>query len=224
MKQQRNRQRASTRIGPHPKYVLELMIGNLLGDGSLEKRSKSTRFVFSQAGKNQEYLYWLHAQYAAYGYCSENIPKQSVQIGKGNIVHRRLRFRTWSYTSLNWLYDDFYKSPVGILIPWKKIPEKIDKWLTPVCLAVWFMDDGSAGSPSGGLKIATHCFAQADLIRVQKALQTKYHLSSSLYLNKKNSSQYVLAFGQKDATTFAKVISPWIHPSMRYKLRFVRSL
>jgi hypothetical protein len=129
MKQQRNRQRASTRIGPHPKYVLELMIGNLLGDGSLQKRGNATRFVFQQAGKNQEYLYWLHAQYAAYGYCSENIPKQSVRIGKGNIVRRVLRFRTWSYTSLNWLYDDFYKSPGGILIPWKKFQRRLTNGL-----------------------------------------------------------------------------------------------
>ena len=86
MKQFPTKQRASTRIGPHPKCILELMTGNLLGDGSLEKQHNATRFVFSQEEKNMEYLYWLHKQFALYGYCSQKKPVQHTRVGKRNTV------------------------------------------------------------------------------------------------------------------------------------------
>lgn len=225
MKHQNTKQRANTRIGPHPKPVLDYMIGNLLGDGSLEHRANATRFVFSQEGRNQEYLHWLHAQYATYGYCSPHMPKQHRRIGKGNTIRWVLRFRTWSYSSLNWLYESFYTRPEPCFPPHRKrIPKDIDQWLTPRSLAVWFMDDGSvSGNPStGGLKIATQCFSQEDLWRVQEALQSNFQIGSSLHRAKKE--QWVLAFGQKDAKAFAALIDEWMHPSMRYKLRFVKSL
>ena len=235
MKHYHTKQRASTRIGPHPKFVLQLMIGNLLGDGSLEKRHNATRFVFSQEAKNQEYLHWLHTQFATYGYCSPQKPKQYKRIGKQNTVRWTIRFRTWSYSNLNWLYDAFYTpisqkplqpyvqdKTLSCLKPRKRIPQKLDEWLTPMSLALWFMDDGSvSGNPStGGLKIATHCFTKQDLQRVQHILFMKFKVCSKLSFDK---SQPVLVFGQKDAAKFAQLILPWVHPSMQYKLRFVKS-
>jgi hypothetical protein len=236
MKQYQKKQRAFSRIGPHPKEILELMIGNLLGDGSLEKRHNATRFVFSQEGRNQEYLHWLHKQFAAYGYCSPQKPMQHIRISKGNKVRRTLRFRTWSFISFNWLYDAFYSPavhkpllPDGLedtfglapLKPQKRIPELLAEWLTPKVLALWFMDDGSvSGNPStGGLKIATHCFTKRDLQYVQHILCVKFQVSSKLHRDKLH---YVLAFNQYDAAQFAALILPWVHPSMQYKLRFVK--
>lgn len=236
MKQFPTKQRASTRIGPHPKCILELMTGNLLGDGSLEKRHNATRFVFSQEEKNMEYLYWLHKQFAIYGYCSQKKPVQHTRVGKRNTVCRTIiRFRTWSYSSFHWYYDAFYppvvhksklpytircKLPYFPLKRQKKIPEMLHEWLTPQSLAVWFMDDGSTCGNSGGLKIATHCFTKNDLQRVQHILNTQFNLSSKLHSDK---HQYVLAFGQKGAAKFASLILPWLHPSMKYKIRFVKS-
>ena len=75
---------AKFRIGPHPKYILDLLIGNLLGDGSLEYRQNATRFVFSQENTNQEYLHWIHQQYSQSGYCSQKKPHQKIRLGKKN--------------------------------------------------------------------------------------------------------------------------------------------
>jgi hypothetical protein len=234
MRQFQTKQRASTRIGPHPKCILELMTGNLLGDGSLEKRHNATRFVFSQEGKNMEYLHWLHKQFAVYGYCSPKKPIQHTRIGKGNTVRRVIRFRTWSYSSFHWCYDAFYppvvqkpklpyvmrcKLPYFPLKRQKKIPEMLHEWLTPRSLAVWFMDDGSVSGNSGGLQFATNCFTKHDLQRVQHILNVQFNVFSKLHSDK---HQYVLAFGQKDAAKLASLILPWIHPSMKYKIRCVK--
>jgi len=44
------------RIGPHNYDILSLVIGSLLGDGSMEKCSNGSRFVYYQAKINGEYL------------------------------------------------------------------------------------------------------------------------------------------------------------------------
>jgi hypothetical protein len=44
------------RIGPHNYDILSLVIGSLLGDGSMEKSTNGSRFVYYQAKVNGEYL------------------------------------------------------------------------------------------------------------------------------------------------------------------------
>ena len=44
------------RIGAHNYQILSLLIGSLLGGGSMEKSTNGSRFVFYQAKVNGEYL------------------------------------------------------------------------------------------------------------------------------------------------------------------------
>jgi ubiquinol-cytochrome c reductase cytochrome b subunit len=46
------------RIGPHNLNVIQVIIGSLLGDGHLEKRSKGigSRLILEQTSRNVEYL------------------------------------------------------------------------------------------------------------------------------------------------------------------------
>jgi hypothetical protein len=44
------------RIGPHNYEILSILIGSLLGDGSMEKSKDGYRFVFYQKGDHIEYL------------------------------------------------------------------------------------------------------------------------------------------------------------------------
>lgn len=63
------------RIGPHNKYIMDLFIGSLLGDGSLEKHGSGSRFSFYQSSKARRgFLLWLHSKVAALGYCNDKIP------------------------------------------------------------------------------------------------------------------------------------------------------
>jgi LAGLIDADG DNA endonuclease family len=51
---------------------------------------------------------WLHKNIYNLGYCSENKPKLLTQIGKENKKYYSIKFRTWSYSSFNYIYDEFY--------------------------------------------------------------------------------------------------------------------
>lgn len=229
--------RANQRIGPHPKAIIELMVGNLLGDGSLERRCGATRFVISQENTNQEYLAWLHTQYAEAGYCSPVKPRQQKRIGKGNIVRWTLRCRTWSYTSLNWLHEMFYHPGINrvnfvdranpldkTIVYRKRVSDELEYWLTPRAIAVWFMDDGSVSGDlsTGGLKFATNGFSLHDVEKLQAMFLRKYAIVAQIHRTKKHPDQGVLAFGQRASKQLAFLLSPWMHPSMKYKLRAVR--
>jgi hypothetical protein len=124
------------RIGPHNFYILSILIGSLLGDGSMEKSINGSRFVFYQAKVNGEYLLWLHQVISKLGYTDKNIPKIYMRKGSAlvddlNEIRYYYRFRTFTFSSFNWIYDAFYPNETR-----KVIPDFIDVYLTPLVLAV----------------------------------------------------------------------------------------
>jgi hypothetical protein len=44
------------RIGPHNFNILSILVGSLLGDGTMEKDGKGSRFAFYQEKTHGEYL------------------------------------------------------------------------------------------------------------------------------------------------------------------------
>lgn len=120
---------ASKRIGPHNIDVLSILIGSLLGDGSLERKGDGTRFCFYQEKSHAEYLLWLHSRLFELGYCKEEIPKIMSRSGEKGLRYY-LRFRTFTFSSLNWIYEGFYKNSKKVL------PEFIEYYLNPEGLAI----------------------------------------------------------------------------------------
>ncbi len=47
-----------------------------------------------------------------------------------------LRFKTWTYSNLNYLHEEWYKNNSNIL------PSNIAEYITPLSLAIWIMDNG----------------------------------------------------------------------------------
>jgi hypothetical protein len=47
---------STKRIGPHNYEILCILIGSLLGDGSMEKDGNGSRFCFYQKGEHIEYV------------------------------------------------------------------------------------------------------------------------------------------------------------------------
>lgn len=196
------------RIGPHNFTVIEVLIGALLGDAHLEKRGIGIRAKFEQTSRNVEYLIWFHKFFASQGYCSERIPKLFKQIKKNNFVYHGFKFSTFSFSSLRWLYDQFYINQV------KHLPiQLLNEFLTPMALAIWFIDDGSLLGK--GYKIATSCFEKEELDQLCKLLYDKYNLECSLHKDRKYYSLYIKS---TSAENFAQLIKPYIIDSMKYKL------
>lgn len=202
--------RSKNRIGPHNFKIIEFIFGSLLGDGYAEKRINSTRILFHQEGSHGEYLKWSHNFVSNLGYCSTVIPKLTTRLGRYGKIRTVLRFRTFSYSSFNWIHECFYKNHKKIL------PICIDKFLTPLALAIWIMDDG--GKVGSGLKLATNNFTKLEVLRLCKILFVKYKLKATIQkAGDINNVQYIIYIPTESMPLLTSIVKPYIHPSMKYK-------
>ena len=221
-----------TFVGPHNIDILSAIFGGLLGDSYAEKRvgktRTSTRITMNQGNCNQEYLFAAHKFLSSCGYCSIEKPKQKTVILKNNKTYFFRQIHTYSFASFNWLRDAFY--PNGI----KCIPttELLEQYLTPLALAVWISDDGSA-TKTGGVRIATNCFSEQDILRVCKFLKYKYGILATTPKagkygilattpkagpSQKGKQQYNLYIRKQSVPILITILSHLMAPSMLRKL------
>ena len=205
---------AEKRIGPHNQDVISVLVGNLLGDGHGEKRKNATRFHIHMSSRNAEYVFWLHNFFAERGYASLKKPSVAKQIGKGNSVYLSIKWRTFSFRSLNSLYDAFYVERGAGERGWRKrVPPNIGSLLTEKSLSIWVMDDG--GRSGSGMKISTESFSLSDTLLLQRALRDKWSLEPTV---QRHAGSYLLYFRKSDLPRLDALVRPHFLPSMLYKL------
>lgn len=208
---------SNLRIGPHNFNILEIIIGSLLGDGTMERKENSLacNFAFYQEKIHGEYLLWLHREITALGYCKEEIPQ--IQSRKGisdtHEVRYTFRFRTFTYTSFYWIYEGFYNNSEKRR---KIIPEWIKDYLSPRALAIWIMDDGTY-LKNKGLRFSTNSFTLSEVKYLGSILESKYGLSFTLHKTGV-VNQYALYIPKKNMPLLIEIVKPHIHPTMLYKL------
>jgi hypothetical protein len=83
--------------------------------------------------------------------------------------------------------------------------------LTPVALAHIIMGDGSV--QRYGLIICTDCYSIEDTIRLINVLIIRYRLECTLRVHRTN---------QTSMPSLLNIVSPYMHPSMLYKLKSSR--
>lgn len=210
-----SRLKSDLRIGPHNEDVVSVLIGSILGDSHLERRNRGlgTRVIFEQCNRNVEYLMWFHNFFSSRGYCSTNKPKLITRIKKHNKVFHHYRVSSYTFTSLNWLHEMFYQQIDSRFV--KIIPQDLEKYLTPLALAIWFMDDGSKINKT--VRIATNCFQISDLECLCTILKIKYNLDVSIQKGGVNKGN-ILYIKTNSLTTFINIVKPYMLPSMLYKL------
>lgn len=123
---------ADTRVGPHNINILCIITGSLLGDAHAERRviGNGTRVSFYQEARHSQYLLWLHSLVAGLGYCNPNTPKIRTRLGKNGLLRYIIRFHSFTYTSFNDIYDNWYSNGV------KHVPVNISDYLSPLALAI----------------------------------------------------------------------------------------
>lgn len=184
-----------------------ILAGLLLGDGHLETQNngKTYRLKVEHGLLQTEYTNWLYEAF-------NNLVLQEPKVKKRNEKPESIWFSTVSHGAFRFYGHQFYDSLNG-----KKIPKMIHKLLTPESLAVWYMDVGSKKSNKHKThNIHTLGFSRDDLVRVQKALQEKFQLETTLH--KQKGKYWRIYIPQKSTERFLEIITPYIIPSMKYKL------
>jgi len=226
------RVKALNRIGPHHLDILSIVFGSLLGDGSLSRDGEGTRLVLYQSGGHAQYLLYIHVILAELGYCPSTVPVISARLKYGvkdsSNEHRHvIRFRTFSFSSFNWIFDAFYpeaRLATGIGAEWRKsynngtkrVPLCIADYLTPRALAIWIMDDGTLYK-NKGLRLCTNGFMLEDVLLLQKVLLNSFSLKTSLHQTGV-PNQYGIYIWKSSMNKLRDITGTFIHPSMKYKI------
>lgn len=185
----------------------ELIVGLLLGDGHLETQNGRTyRLKIEHSIKQKDYVDWL---YQCFFEWVNQPPKARIKdsFGKKIISYG---FTTCSSGSFRFYAQQFYSDKKKI------IPKMIGKLLSPLSLAIWFMDDGSRKSFDHHTYIIHALgYSKQELCLVKKALAEKFDISIGLH---KQYDKWRIYVYSDSAEKFRKLIEFYIVPLMRYKL------
>jgi ubiquinol-cytochrome c reductase cytochrome b subunit len=201
------------RIGPHKYDILCILIGSLLGDGHMERDGNGSRFCFYQKGEHIEYILWLHNILYYNGYCKENLPQIQSRKIDGKLVYY-CRFRTFTFSSFNWIYEGFYVNGK------KVIPNWIENYISPISLAIWIMDDGG-WIKDRGIKLCTNCFKLSDIKLLVSILKTKYEFKLAIH-SAGSLDQYNIYIPKSNLPVLIPLVLPHMHPYFLYKLNMVK--
>nr|QGX86668.1 putative site-specific DNA endonuclease [Chloroidium sp. UTEX 3077] len=200
---------SNKRVGPHNLDVISVLVGGLLGYCYGEKRNNSTRFVIHASSTNVEYIYSLHKLLYKNGYCSAKKPGMRKEIGKNNKVYFSIKFRTFSFTSLNFLHDIFYNESKEKIISFE-----IHKLLNRQAFAIWFVAHG--GISGSGLMLSTGSFAYKDVVTLQRAIHQNFKILPTIQRHKQ---AHVLYFKKEDKEDVFNIIKDFLVDSMLYKFK-----
>ena len=179
-------------------HQLEILVGCLMGDAYIHPRGQ---IQIAQSSKQSTYVYWKYKELKnlAYGLPTkiERFDTRYQKLYSQTRFWLRQYFRGWRKV--------FY--PKG-----KKIfPSEFEDYVSPLSLAVWYMDDGNF-SEGRNVKIATDGFCLKDREKIRELLLRKFNLKCTL---QKSGKLRVSCDSLKD---FFRLIKPYIHSSMKYKI------
>lgn len=203
--------RSEKRIGPHNYDILSILFGSLLGDGFAERHGNGTRIAFYQENSHTDYLTWLHNLISGKGYCNGKIPILQSRLTKHGKLRNIIRFKTYTYTSFNWIHEAWYKDGKKVL------PSNIEGYISPIALSIWIMDDGA--KVSSGIKLATNNFSLPEVKILCAILNKKYNLNATPNrAGDFHKKEYVIYIHKSSMERLANIVSPFMHNSMKYKL------
>ena len=108
----------------------------------------------------------------------------------------------------------FYVSQLGTNKTKKVIPSNLEKFLTPLSLATWYLD-GADKLPK--LHESSFIFTKKDLVFISDILKIKYSLDIITQL--KDNGKVVFYIQNSSIKNFSDIVKPYILPSLHYKLK-----
>ena len=188
----------------------EVLIGCILGDGYLQKTGKrNARLRLEHQESQKDYLLWkIKWLKRIFQGKPKRIERIHPKTGKKSVFWRH---QSQSMPYLGKLRKLFYENGK------KRIPEKIEKWFSPLSLAVLYMDDGYIDwrKKAKAMVISLAGFEKKDVEVLKRIIEKKFNIFPRIHKEKKGWRLY---FPQKEAEKLASLIKPYILPLFSYKL------
>ncbi|MDQ3463086.1 MAG: recombinase RecA, partial [Actinomycetota bacterium] len=191
-------------------FQWEVLLGGLMGDGALSptRSGHGARLRFGHGAKQADYCDWKASLFANLG------SSRSVN-AKGAVFH-----------DLPPLVE-LAELRRAVYVDGKKVlSHDYLKQLTPLSLAIWYMDDGGFTVRAKGLQERTREGSGRSEICIQAMEATSRdrlvaYLADTWNIRPKQiqrAGQAVLQFPEDETAKLHALIAPFVHPSMEYKL------
>ncbi len=197
----------------------ELLIGSLLGDGSIRipGHNRNANFIVAHGEDQKEYVWWKYSLLKEWVLTP---PTRSVRRYYKDKTRNSIswRFLTLSHPQLTEMYQIFYRDNRKI------VPNDIEKLLiSPFSLAVWIMDDGSRNKEA--LFLNTQNFSFREQERLCKCLKKNFNLDATINVHSVyNGKQfYRIRINTESTRKLCCLVQKYLLPSMYYKLPFPRN-
>jgi recombination protein RecA len=178
---------------------MKLILGSLLGDGSLRFASEhNAAFRVGHGDQQRPYLEWKHEMLAPFA-------NKIGATGKG------LGFDTIPMHQLAWLHEAVYAADGS-----RTVSDELVEQLDERSIAAWYMDDGSFTGHyrrRGHGKATICCKALAVADRERLAARCE-----ALGMGRPSISGHNLLFSGERTAMLHEKIAPYVHPSMDHKL------
>ncbi|CAN5120011.1 intein-containing recombinase RecA [soil metagenome] len=191
-------------------FQWEVLLGGLMGDGALSstKSGHGARLRFGQGAKQAAYCDWKASLFA-------NIGSSRSVNAKGAVFHDLP-----PQPELAELRRAVYADGKKVL------SHDYLKRLTPLSLAIWYMDDGGFTLRAKGLQERTREGSGRSEICIQAMEATSRgrlvaYLADTWDIRPKlieRAGQAVLQFSKDETAKLHALIAPFVHPSMAYEL------
>ena len=205
---------------PLSKETREVVWGSLIGDGGVfkDRCCRNSSYRESHSPKQYGYIKWkydlLKPIMSSSLYSVTNFHKIRQK------EYTTLQFVTKPHTYFSRLRKIFY--PEGK----KRIRRKILNRLTPLGLAVWFMDDGVFQKNNKNypqLQISTAGFTLDENIIMQQYFKECWGIETRVHSRKIKQypkTYYNLYFNKPNSLKLIAIIKPYIIPCMFYKIKY----
>jgi recombination protein RecA len=191
-------------------FQREVVLGGLMGDGALSptRSGHGARFRFGHGAKQAAYADWKASLFA-------NVSSSRSTNAKGAVFHD-----VKPLPELAGLREAVYMNGK------KVFGHDYLKCLTPLSLAIWYMDDGGftlrakglqerTREGSGRSEICVEAMEATTRTRLAEYLADTWDIRPKLT---ERGGKAVLVFAKDETAKLHALIAPFVHPSMDYKL------
>lgn len=194
--------------------TLSLINGSLLGDGYMRNfsykessTSHNSKLCMKHSIKQKEYVLYKGELFKKFNYkVYFNKRKETSTIEGRKVCSESFTLCTQNNVKFNEIRTLWYPNN------FKRVPKELR--LTPLTLAIWFMDDGS--KHSSGYYLHTQGFCFEDISFLKSLLKKDLDIESTIH--KANSKQWFLYIPKKSVFLFNKIVFPYINNTMLYKI------
>lgn len=194
------------------------VIGMLLGDACLQTTGHNYRIRIKHCKKQLEYLEFKLNILKRIEGANPSIKEKNTFLKKTGKTYDGFEL---SSKSIRYFYK-IHK--IMYLNNKKNITHNLLNRLTPLGIAIWFMDDGylwlqkrknkdgSIRINDRKIKLATHCFSLEEQKIICQWLMAKYNISAKIYKPepKKNPEQYAICLNATNSNKFIDLVKDYI--------------